>query len=42
MLHSQISKRKTSDSVDCVVHSIAPDLAAGVDCKTILVSLGLT
>ena len=48
MLHSQISKRKPSDSVDRAVHSIASDLVAGVtngknhDCKTILVSLGLT
>ena len=30
MLHSQISKRKPSDSVDRVVRSIASDLVAGV------------
>ena len=37
MLHSQISKRKPSDSVDHVVHSIASDLVAGVTNGKIMV-----
>ena len=47
MLHSQISKRKPSDSVDHVVHSIASDLVAGVTngkittAKQFLLALGL-
>ena len=47
MLHSQISKRKPSDSVDRAVHSIASDLVAGVingkimTAKQCLLALGL-
>ena len=47
MLHSQIPKRKPSDSVDRIVHSIASDLVAGVTngkiktAKQFLLALGL-
>ena len=47
MLHSQISKRKPSDSVDRTVHSIASGLVAGVTngkimtAKQFLLVLGL-
>ena len=47
MLHSQISKRKPSDSVDHVVHSIASEIVAGVTngkiktAKQFLLTLGL-